>query len=339
VLGENVAESIELSLDQAAPRGHPVGQRRKAAWLDLTRSYSPHLDAADESALLEHADVLRDRGKREVERLGQLAHARRPAAEPFDQCPARRIGERAKAQVERIMLKHRLEYRRVSQIVKSSLEHSRQAEYSPDRWPAVASARQWGSLLRQDALMPMTPTQAREALERCEPRMPVGEVHEWAERFGSDGEDDRVIDAIAPKVRERGHFLRQEFLDTYAWKTRRTLGRAEQYSEAEIADVTRVAFRQTNEKLRIGLLRALDGVDWPVASTLLHVGVSSDYPILDFRALWALGSTMPSSVSFEFWWAYVQCCRRLAAEAGVTVRELDKALWAYSDAHQPRGTR
>jgi hypothetical protein len=187
--------------------------------------------------------------------------------------------------------------------------------------------------------MSMTPTQARDALERCEPRMRLAEAHEWAARYAYDVDDDKVIDAIAPAVRARGHFLRDEFLDTYRWKTHRTLRHAEKYSEAEIADVTGVAFRQTDEKLRICLLRALDGVDWPVASTLLHVGLSPDYPIIDFRALWSLGSTMPTYVNFEFWWAYVDCCRKLAADAGVTVRELDKALWAYSDANQPKGSR
>jgi hypothetical protein len=183
--------------------------------------------------------------------------------------------------------------------------------------------------------MAMNPTQARAALERCEPRMPLAQVREWAGRFGEDA--DRALEVIAPAIRRRGFFRRDEFLEAYAWKTRRTLGRAEKYSEAEIADVTGVAFRQTDEKLRIGLLRVLDGVDWPVASTLLHVGVSADYPILDFRALWSLGSTKPAYVNFEFWWAYVQCCRRLAADAGVTVRELDKALWAHAAANQPKG--
>ena len=187
--------------------------------------------------------------------------------------------------------------------------------------------------------MAMTPAQARAALERREPRMPLAEVREWAGRFAYDDGNDRVLAVIGPAVRARGHFLRDEFLETYAWKTRRTLGRAQKYSEAEIADVTGVAFRQTDEKLRIDLLRALDGVDWPVASTLMHVGLSPDYPILDFRALWSLGSTMPAYVNFEFWWAYVECSRKLAAEARVTVRELDKALWAYSEANQRKGER
>ena len=187
--------------------------------------------------------------------------------------------------------------------------------------------------------MPMTPSQARVALERCEPRMPLAEAGEWASRYAYSVGDDRVIEAIAPAVRARGCFHRDEFLKTYRWKTHRTLRHAEKYSEAEIADVTGVAFRQTDEKLRICLLRALDGVDWPVASTLLHVGLSPEYPILDFRALWSLSSTMPTYVNFEFWWAYVQCCRQLAAAADVSVRELDQALWAYSEANQPKGTR
>lgn len=188
--------------------------------------------------------------------------------------------------------------------------------------------------------MPIPTSQAREALESCTPLLPLADVREWSARYSYDVGDESVIDAIAPAVRKRGHFLRDEFLETYRWKTHRTLHHVQQYSDAEIADVTGSAFRQNKEKLRICLLRALDGVDWPVASTLLHVGLDPSYPIIDFRALWSLGSGVPSGpVTFEFWWAYVECCRRLASQADVTVRELDKALWAYSEANQPPGTR
>lgn len=185
----------------------------------------------------------------------------------------------------------------------------------------------------------MKPAEARAALDRREPRFPLADVRTWSERYAYKVNDDHIIDAIASAVRERGHFRRDEFLTTYSWKTHRTLRHAEKYSEAEIADVTGLAFRQTEEKLRISLLRALDGVDWPVASTLLHVGLGPEYPIIDFRALWSLNSAMPAYVNFEFWWAYVECCRGLADDAGVAVRELDQALWAYSKANQPKGTR
>jgi hypothetical protein len=78
-------------------------------------------------------------------------------------------------------------------------------------------------------------------------------------------------------------------------------------------------------------LRYLRGVNWPTASVLLHFGTRNRYPILDFRALWSLGNDKrPTSYTFEYWWAYTEACRRLAKEAGVTMRELDRALWQYS---------
>ncbi len=37
------------------------------------------------------------------------------------------------------------------------------------------------------------------------------------------------------------------------------------------------------------VLRFLDGVEWPTASTILHFCGARPYPILDYRALWSLG--------------------------------------------------
>lgn len=180
---------------------------------------------------------------------------------------------------------------------------------------------------------------ARAGLERCQLRFPTEDIPLWAERYAYRADDQHVIDTISAAVRERGHFRRDEFLETYRWKTERTARYAERHTEEELIAVVGLAFRQRDEKLKLKLLCALDGVDVPVASALLHVGLSEDYPIIDYRALWSLNSGQPSYYSYEFWWLYVECCRRAAAAAAVSVRELDKALWAYSDANQPGGTR
>jgi len=105
----------------------------------------------------------------------------------------------------------------------------------------------------------MNSKEAMAALLRLQPRLPLGDVREWADRYSYRADDQHVIDAISPAVRARGHFLRDEFMAAYRWKTTRTAARAAAYSEDEIADVTGVAFRQSDEKLRICLLRALDG--------------------------------------------------------------------------------
>ena len=68
------------------------------------------------------------------------------------------------------------------------------------------------------------------------------------------------------------------------------------------------------------LLRLLDGVDWPTASTILHFGDEFEYPILDYRALWSLGYEKPPRYTMEFWLAYLKFTRRLAGSVKTTVR-------------------
>ena len=57
------------------------------------------------------------------------------------------------------------------------------------------------------------------------------------------------------------------------------------------------------------------------------------YTILDFRALFSLGIER-SFNSVGFYLAYLAACRRIAAEAGVDLRTLDRALWQYSKENQ-----
>lgn len=75
-------------------------------------------------------------------------------------------------------------------------------------------------------------------------------------------------------------------------------------------------------------LRLLRGVGLPTASVLLHLVFPERYPILDVRALHALG--VPASYGYGFWESYVTEYRRLLKQAGVDGRTLDQALWQWS---------
>jgi hypothetical protein len=77
-------------------------------------------------------------------------------------------------------------------------------------------------------------------------------------------------------------------------------------------------------------LRALRGVDWPTASVLLHLAYPERWPILDERALHALGVRVPSAYSFRLWMEYVEAYRQLIEEADVDGRTFDRALWQWS---------
>jgi hypothetical protein len=77
-------------------------------------------------------------------------------------------------------------------------------------------------------------------------------------------------------------------------------------------------------------LLELEGVGIPTASTLLHFAEPDRYPILDVRALEALGRKGRTVYPVSFWLDYLGACRRLARQHQVSVRKLDKALWQWS---------
>lgn len=157
----------------------------------------------------------------------------------------------------------------------------------------------------------------------------------WSSRYSYATGDDGPTQ-LGHHARERGWFTREDFLVIGEWKSPRVRKRREKNDESFVKAVTEVALGTENERMRIEILLMLEGVDWPTASVLLHFGHREKYPILDFRAVWALGAVKPSKYSFSFWSEYTIFCRLVADEAGVSMRDLDRALWAYSKENQRR---
>jgi len=101
-----------------------------------------------------------------------------------------------------------------------------------------------------------------------------------------------------------------------------------------VKEVTRAALGSKDERFKIQALRLLEGVEWPTASVILHFCDRGRYPILDVRALWSAGLDASPCYGFKFWMEYTDFMRGLAADAGVSMRTLDKALWQYSKVKQ-----
>lgn len=155
-------------------------------------------------------------------------------------------------------------------------------------------------------------------------------IQEWAQRYPA-GYDIEIEDAIAPHVKARGYFLQEEFIRLCRWKTPRSQPKVAGNPADFIQIVTSTALSTSSERLRIEVLTLLNGVRLPTASVVLHFCHADPYPILDVRALWSLGVEANTGLyDFEFWNAYTLFCRKLAKEAGVTMRELDRSLWQYS---------
>src|SRR5262245_19156032 len=89
-----------------------------------------------------------------------------------------------------------------------------------------------------------------------------------AARYDARADDD--VEAVASLVRARGFVRRHEFLLLCDWKSRRPSRRYRENSSRLIEEATQVALGSRQEELKIGVLRLLSGVSWPVASVILH---------------------------------------------------------------------
>ena len=168
-------------------------------------------------------------------------------------------------------------------------------------------------------------------MTRFELRFPIEEVAAYASRFGFE-HGERAL-AIGAAALSRGFYARDEFIQICLWKTRRVSVRIQNNSSEEIESASRAALGGEGIKPLLGL----DGVSWGRASTLLHLALPDLYPILDHRAVHALGASWPSAVSFGFWSDFVEAFRATRELAGVSGRELDRALWQWSSEQEEQG--
>ena len=145
-----------------------------------------------------------------------------------------------------------------------------------------------------------------------------------------DTAEQDIVDRIAPQVKASKSITVDDFRLVCNWKTPRSKSRVRENSPGFIHEVFQLALSAKEERLRIELFTLLKGVSYPTASVFLHFFHENPYPIIDFRALEALGAEQPGNYSFDFWWAYVTACRKLAQESAVDMRTLDRALWQWS---------
>jgi hypothetical protein len=171
------------------------------------------------------------------------------------------------------------------------------------------------------------------------PRFQLSEVPAIAARYSYSHESSVI--ALVPVVRQQGYLTKEQLSTLCLWKSERSAGHVRKNAASFVEEVTRFALSATDERARIEPLTLLDGVAYPTASCILHWFHAEPYPIVDFRAIWSLQLSQPSSYSFDFWQSYYQGWRALLSQARrvsavVTPRMFDQALWQYSNEHQPK---
>jgi hypothetical protein len=166
------------------------------------------------------------------------------------------------------------------------------------------------------------------------PRFDPAEIEYWAKRYDYPLEET-VEDGVGPRALERGYLTRDDFLILCRWKTPRALKHCRSNTAPFVEEATYTALSADHERMRLGVLTLLSGVQTPTASSILHFCHPDPYPILDVRALGSLGFEQRHAYyTFDVWRNYVVVCRALADEHGVSMRILDRALWQYSKERQ-----
>jgi len=142
------------------------------------------------------------------------------------------------------------------------------------------------------------------------------------------GQDQDIVGTMRAAA-ARGHMTREDLIVVAKWKWKggRTRQLCGQNSEQDVEEITKVSFSTSSERLRIGALLALRGVQWPMASVILHFAFPTKYPILDVRAMGSVGGS--TLYNFQKWQDYSALCRQCTLEHGLSMRTLDKALWAF----------
>ena len=170
------------------------------------------------------------------------------------------------------------------------------------------------------------------------------DISKYAEEYCKNktfkGRDDR-IEEIVPTVKERGYLTNFDLKEVSRWKVRtgrNTLRNIKQNSDIFIEETTRIALNiDITKRERISSLCCLQGVNLPMASTILHWFHQDRYPVWDERALKTVQLDRSQYKNdFERWEAYVSFCRKVAEENGVCMRTLDRALWKFSKNKETR---
>lgn len=164
----------------------------------------------------------------------------------------------------------------------------------------------------------------------CEfsPQLSIDEAFKLAGAHNASKEAPAMAAGIAIMD---GDFSRQNLTVIFDWKTqKRGKSRLRRNSDQEIADVLAMASRAQTPRAAIGVLLALYGVDTPVASAVMTALRPTEFTIIDFRALEALGN-FSKCRSLPFYLSYLDFCRGLALEWRMPLRKLDHALWGWSE--------
>ena len=142
-------------------------------------------------------------------------------------------------------------------------------------------------------------------------------------------------------LKKQGYLTKKELLDILRWKSPRPLKQYESNEEKMVREITKLAFAAKNDVLKLHILTALNGVNYPAASAILMFYDPKKYPVLDIRVwrqLYAakLVNINPRGQNFSLKQCgeFLTVIRKLARELNLTARQVEKRLFDFDRSTQ-----
>jgi hypothetical protein len=127
----------------------------------------------------------------------------------------------------------------------------------------------------------------------------------------------------------------------YRWKSSRSVGHFLTNDAEHVVSTVRSALRAKVDAVALARVETLNGVKARTGSALLAIFRPDRYTVMDWRArqtLEAFGylEDLQRASWTNVWPGYMSLCRDIASRTGVSLRELDRALWsAQGSIHRP----
>jgi thermostable 8-oxoguanine DNA glycosylase len=149
-----------------------------------------------------------------------------------------------------------------------------------------------------------------------------------------DQNEEKAIREWLSKQDEPKYLNKEYFVRLGRWKTKRQTSNYESNDETRIIEATRSAYQASDELVKLNILKALKGVGVAVAGTIIHYLQPNLFPIFDYHARTTLKEAglwhrSIADASDQAWLEYTNIMRDLSNRLGITLRDLDKALFAY----------
>ncbi len=148
-----------------------------------------------------------------------------------------------------------------------------------------------------------------------------------------------LFEVVTERFKERSTLNPYDFFAIVIWKSNRTKTKIKKGLDADnktVASLMREVSEATTPKDKVAVLWRIRGIGPAVASAILTVCYPNEFTVLDSRVWETLnqmsvkGLPMRYPCSIEEYLQYCQACQRLADQVGVSLRDLDRALWAKS---------